>query len=80
VREDGRWVPGAAWTPPLATPASPGGVSERAAFAYAAAAVLGHRFDARAKRAAESGLRGGIDLPAAVAAGRAVGLASASRG
>jgi hypothetical protein len=77
VREHGRWVAGAAWTPPLATPASPGAVSERAAFAYAAATVLGHRVDARAQRAAQSGLRGGIDLPAAVAAGREVGIAAA---
>ena len=50
----GRWVLGAGWTPPAATPASPGWVSERSAFSYAAAAVLGRSFERQA-RAVEPG-------------------------
>ncbi|MGH2936070.1 MAG: FG-GAP-like repeat-containing protein, partial [Gaiellaceae bacterium] len=40
VLSQGRWVAGDTWSPPLATPASPGGVAEASAFAYAADAVL----------------------------------------
>jgi hypothetical protein len=81
VREGGRWVAGAAWMPPVATPASPGGVSERAAFAYAAGTVLarltGRSSAALVDEAAASGLREGIELPADAVAGRAVGVRAA---
>jgi hypothetical protein len=77
VLSGGRWVLGAAWTPPVATPASPGWVSESSAFAYAADAALtsltGRSFGARAQQAAEAGLAEGIQVPVDVAAGRSLG-------
>ncbi|HEY2072443.1 MAG TPA: FG-GAP-like repeat-containing protein, partial [Gaiellaceae bacterium] len=77
VLSQGHWVDGAGWSPPLATPASPGGVAEASAFAYAADEVLtaltGHSFDRQAAAASAEALTGGIDLPADVAAGRRVG-------
>ncbi len=73
----GRWVLGARWTPPAATPASPGWVSERSAFAYAAAGVLeaftGRSFEQQAEQVSQRGIAGGIDTPADVTAGRALG-------
>jgi hypothetical protein len=77
VLERGRWVPGAAWTPPAATPASPGWVSEGSAFAYAADEVLtaltGRSFAAQAERMSAAGPAEGIETPADAAAGRALG-------
>ena len=59
VRVRGRWVPGARWTPPSPTPASPGWVSERSAFAAAAAGVLtaltGRSFEQQAAGGGERG-------------------------
>ncbi len=79
VRERGRWVPGASWTPPAPTPASPGWISEASTFAYAADSVLtaliGRSFAADAARLAKSGVEVGIETPADEAAGRAVGSA-----
>jgi hypothetical protein len=73
----GRWVLGARWTPPASTPASPGWVSERSAFAYAAAGLLeaftGRSFEQQAKQVGQRGIAGGIDTPADVTAGRALG-------
>ncbi len=79
VRLQGRWVLGAGWTPPAATPASPGWVSERSAFAYAAATVLGRSFERQAEQLSREGIAGGIDTPADVAAGRALGKAVGER-
>jgi hypothetical protein len=77
VRSGGRWIDGAAWTPPVATPASPGWVAEGSAFAYAASTVLakltGHAFAAAAARAASAGVAEGIQTPADEAAGRGLG-------
>jgi hypothetical protein len=79
VRSGDRWVDGAAWTPPAATPASPGWVAEGSAFAYAASTVLGkltgQAFAADAARAASAGVADGIQTPADEAAGRALGVA-----
>jgi hypothetical protein len=83
VRLQGRWVLGAGWTPPTATPASPGWVSERSAFSYAAAEVLGARtgrsFERQAEELSGEGIAGGIETPADVAAGRALGRAVGKR-
>ena len=77
VLSQGRWVPGARWSPPVPTPASPGGVAEASAFAYAADEVLttllGRSYGARARTASAAALTGGIDVPADIAAGRALG-------
>ncbi len=75
VRERGAWVPGGSWTPPggAVTPASPGGVSEGAAFAAAAQVVLGNGVAGRAADAIRSGLAWGIETPFDEAAGLAVG-------
>src|SRR5262249_37182818 len=55
VRSRGRWIDGAAWSPPVATPPSPGGVAEGSAFAYAAGRVLtaltGHSHASRIRAA-----------------------------
>ncbi|MHB8469873.1 MAG: FG-GAP-like repeat-containing protein [Gaiellaceae bacterium] len=79
VLSQGRWVPGAQWTPPAATPASPGWVSEGAAFAAAAGEVLqaatGRSFAPQADRLSRSGLAGGIETSADEAAGRSGGRA-----
>jgi Na+-translocating ferredoxin:NAD+ oxidoreductase RnfD subunit len=68
---------GSRWTSPLPTPASPGGVAEASAFAYAAdevlTAFLGRSFDSRAQAASAEALEGGIDIPADIALGRTVG-------
>ncbi len=66
VLSSGRWVSGAAWTPPAATPASPGWVAEGSAFASAASTVLakltGHAFAADvAQRGARRRLAGHPD-------------------
>ena len=80
VRSQGRWVPGARWSPPVATPPSPGWVSERSAFAAAAGRVLAndHSLTAHVQQAETSGLAAGIETPADEAAGRAVGLRAAA--
>jgi Na+-translocating ferredoxin:NAD+ oxidoreductase RnfD subunit len=74
VRLRGRWVRGDRWTPAAPTPASPGYPSADAAFAAAAAAVLG-----RAPTPAPAGVAQGIELPQDAAAGRAIGAAVAKR-
>jgi hypothetical protein len=83
VRSQGRWVLGARWAPPVPTPASPGWVSERSTFAYAADHVLtaltGRSFDREAERFARSGVASGIETPADEAAGRALGTAVGRR-
>jgi len=77
VRSGGRWVLGAGWTPPADTPPSPGWVAESSTFATAANEVLsaltGHSFARQAAAAGSSSVENGIDLPADVAAGRALG-------
>jgi len=77
VRSGNRWVLGAAWTPFVPTPASPGWVSEGSAFAYAASAVLtaltGHSFAAQAQRLATAGVAQGIETPSDETAGRVLG-------
>ena len=79
VRSAGAWVAGAAWSPPEATPPSPGGVAEAAAFAYAADTVLsaltGRSFEAQAAAASAAALTGGIDTPGDLVAGRQIGTA-----
>ena len=83
VRERGRWVSGASWTPPAPTPASPGWVSGPSAFAYAANEVLtaltGRSFAARAAAAGRAGLANGIELRADDTAGRRIGIAVGKR-
>ena len=83
VRLQGRWVLGAGWTPPAATPASPGWVSERSAFGYAAAEVLtaltGRSFERQAELLSREGIVDGIETPADVTAGRALGRAVGKR-
>ena len=66
--------------PFLATPASPGHVSEHSALSTAAATVLGHvypdtaeRFRAQAAEAGRSSIYGGIQFPFADEAGRTMG-------
>jgi hypothetical protein len=70
-------VNGAAWSPPVATPPSPGGVAEGSAFAYAAARVLaeltGNSYAGRIHAASSAPLADGIDVPSDVTAGRKVG-------
>jgi Na+-translocating ferredoxin:NAD+ oxidoreductase RnfD subunit len=77
VLSRGRWIDGAAWSPPSATPASPGTVAEGSAFAFAAgrvlAALTGGSFASRVRRAAAAPLADGIDVPSDTAAGRALG-------
>jgi hypothetical protein len=77
VLSRGRWVDGAAWSPPVATPPSPGGVAEGSAFAYAAGRVLGaltgHSYASRIRAAATAPLADGIDVPSDVTAGRTLG-------
>jgi hypothetical protein len=78
VRAQGRWVLGADWAPPAATPASPGWVSEGSAFAAAASAVLTaltHRsYAAAAASASHAGLLEGIETPADETAGSTLGV------
>jgi hypothetical protein len=77
VLSRGRWIPGDAWSPPVATPPSPGGVAEGSAFAYAAGRVLasltGHSYAARIHAASAAPVADGIDYPSDVTAGRTVG-------
>jgi hypothetical protein len=83
VLSQGRWVLGAGWTPPVATPASPGWVSEGSAFSYAAADVLtaltGRSFTRQAEQFSRGGVAGGIETPADMSAGRALGKAVGKR-
>ncbi|MBV8257228.1 MAG: hypothetical protein JO073_05360, partial [Actinobacteria bacterium] len=78
VMLEGRWVDGARWTPPAATPPSPGWVSADATYAYAAARVLGsltgRSFATRAAQAANAGVANGTELAMDVAAGKKLGL------
>ena len=77
VLSHGAWVDGAAWSPPVATPASPGGVAEGSAFAYAAGRVLasltGHSYAGQIRRASTAPVADGIDVPSDVTAGRRIG-------
>jgi hypothetical protein len=77
VLSRGRWVDGAAWSPPVATPPSPGAVAEGTAFAYAAGKVLsaltGRSYANQMRAAGTAPLAGGIDVPSDVTAGRKLG-------
>lgn len=77
VLSNGHWIEGARWSPPAATPASPGSVAESSAFAYAAGKVLtaltGHAYTGKMRAASAAPLAAGIDLPADVTAGRKIG-------
>jgi hypothetical protein len=77
VLSGGRWIAGAAWSPPSATPASPGGVAEGSAFAHAAetvlAALTGRSHASQTSAADEAPLADGIDVPSDVTAGRRIG-------
>ncbi len=77
VLSQGRWIDGAAWSPPIATPPSPGGVAEGSAFAYAAgrvlAALTGRSYADRIREASSAPVADGIDVPSDVRAGRTVG-------
>jgi Na+-translocating ferredoxin:NAD+ oxidoreductase RnfD subunit len=76
VLSRGRWVDGAAWSPPVATPPSPGGVAEGTAFAYAAgrvlAALTGRSYAHQMRQSADP-VADGIDVPSDVTAGRSLG-------
>ena len=77
VLSGGRWALGSGWTPPASTPASPGWVSESSTFAAAADEVLsaltGRSFARQAASAGRASVENGIDIPADVSAGRALG-------
>jgi Na+-translocating ferredoxin:NAD+ oxidoreductase RnfD subunit len=77
VLSNGRWINLAAWSPPVATPASPGGVAEGSAFAYAAGRVLsaltGRSYAGQIREASTAPLADGIDVPSDLRAGRKVG-------
>jgi Na+-translocating ferredoxin:NAD+ oxidoreductase RnfD subunit len=77
VLPNGRWIHLAAWSPPVATPASPGGVAEGSAFAYAAgrvlAALTGRSYASQIREASTAPLADGIDVPSDVTAGRTIG-------
>ena len=77
VLSRGQWIDGAAWSPPAATPASPGGVAEGSAFASAAgkvlAALTGHSYASQVRRSRTAAVTSGIDVPSDTAAGRALG-------
>ena len=77
VLSSGRWIHLAAWSPPVATPASPGGVAEGSAFAYAAGRVLatltGHSYASQIRKASTAPLADGIDVPSEMTAGRKLG-------
>jgi hypothetical protein len=77
VLSRGHWVDGAAWSPPVATPASPGSVAEGSAFAYAAGGILtaltGHSYASQIRNASTAPLADGIDVPSDVTAGRKLG-------
>ena len=77
VLSRGRWIDGAAWSPPAATPASPGGVAEGSAFAYAAGRVLTalteHSHASQIRAASAAPLADGVDVPSDIEAGRTIG-------
>ncbi|HEX7082797.1 MAG TPA: FG-GAP-like repeat-containing protein [Gaiellaceae bacterium] len=77
VRLQGRWVRGDRWTPPAATPPSPGWPSADAAFADAAGGVLeafsGRSFAGRVEAASSVGVDRGVELAADAAAGARIG-------
>jgi Na+-translocating ferredoxin:NAD+ oxidoreductase RnfD subunit len=77
VLSQGRWVDAAAWSPPVATPPSPGGVAEGTAFAYAAGSVLAaltsDSYASEMRAASTAPVADGIDFPTDVKAGRTVG-------
>jgi hypothetical protein len=77
VLSQGQWIDGAAWSPPAATPPSPGGVAEGSAFAYAAgrvlAALTGRSYAEQIREASAAPVAGGIDVPSDVTAGRRLG-------
>ena len=77
VLSQGRWIDGGAWSPPVATPASPGGVAEGSAFAYAAGRVLtaltGRSHVSQMRTASATPVAAGIDVPSDVTAGRMLG-------
>ena len=77
VLRNGRWLPGARWSPLAPTPPSPGWASGDSAFAYAADGVLtaftGRSFGGQAARAASQGADRGTELPTDVKAGRSLG-------
>jgi hypothetical protein len=77
VLSRGRWIDGAAWSPPVSTPPSPGAVAEGSAFAYAAGRVLialtGRSYAGRIHAASTAPLADGIDVPSDVRAGRKLG-------
>jgi len=77
VLSRGRWIDGAAWSPPVATPPSPGGVAEGTAFASAAGRVLttltGRSFATQVRAAYAAPLADGIDVPSDVSEGSTVG-------
>jgi hypothetical protein len=77
LSENGKWVDAAAWSPPTATPASPGGVAEASVFAYAAGRVLtaltGRSYASDVHSASIAPVIGGIDIPSDVTAGREIG-------
>ena len=79
VRTRTGWVLGTRWTPDRPTPPSPGWVSDRSAFAFAADEVLsaatGRSFAREAATAGRSGLVTGIDIPADDLAGKKLGVA-----
>jgi hypothetical protein len=83
VLSRGRWVDGAAWSPPVATPPSPGGVAEGSAFAYAAgrvlAALTGRSYAHQMRVASAAPVADGIDVPSDVTAGRSLGERVAAR-
>ena len=77
VLSGGRWALGSGWTPPASTPASPGWVSESSTLAAAADEVLtsltGRSFARQDALAGRASIENGIDVPADVKAGRALG-------
>jgi hypothetical protein len=77
VLSGGHWVLGSGWTPPASTPASPGWVSESSTFGAAADEVLnaltGRSFARQTASAGQASVENGIDIPADVTAGRALG-------
>jgi len=77
VLSRGRWIDGDAWSPPAATPPSPGGIAEGSAFAHAAgrvlAALTGRSYADQIREASSASVAEGIDVPSDVTAGRRVG-------
>jgi hypothetical protein len=77
VLSDGHWIDAAAWSPPVATPPSPGGVAEGSAFAHAAgrvlAALTGRAYAPQIREASMAPIADGVDVPSDVRAARVVG-------